>query len=256
MKQKQNLLDWGQLLSNSWRSKCRNGHGAVLGSWKCPSASLLFSQRDLASLLSPPWQAQGRPETLGLRLLHKAEPGLALVKKELKENWRGGSPGPFWRGVTPESDSPSGLWLLNYRLMDGLSRPGTVLCKAGMRSPTQLTASSIGEEEKWDWTPEGAVAPAHSRKAPSPKGSRSQSNPRIRSAPLPHPTNSRWEAIQKWELHIFAQSELLRMIQQLFWRKRFTAMLNAPIDFKTCSDFRHIQKLKKGNVYLENKKMR
>lgn len=49
------------------------------------------------------------------------------------------------------------------------------------------------------------------------------------------------------------------MIQQLFWRKRnkrFTAMLKAPIDFKTCSDFRHIQKLKKVNVYLENKKVR
>lgn len=59
-----------------------------------------------------------------------------------------GSPGPFWRGVTPGSDSPSGLWLLNYWLMEGLSGRHTVLYETGMRSPTQLTASSIWEEEK------------------------------------------------------------------------------------------------------------
>lgn len=63
--------------------------GAELRSWKWPPASLFFSQRDLAFLLSYPWQAEGRPEALGLRLLHKVGPGLTLVKTELKENGGG-----------------------------------------------------------------------------------------------------------------------------------------------------------------------
>lgn len=83
--------------------------------------------------------------------------------------------------------------------MDGVSRrPGTVSCETDMGSPPPAVrqawdlhpqlAASIWEEGKWGWTPEGAVAPAHSRKALSAKDSRPQSNP---SSACPTPTSNK-----------------------------------------------------------------
>lgn len=97
------------------------------------------------------WQAQSRPETLGLRLLHKAEPGLAVVKKKLKESW--GFP---WT-VQEKSHTRAGFiirhqgcgcWIISWIMWTVCLGTPTLFCVRQAWDLYPQLAASIWEEEK------------------------------------------------------------------------------------------------------------
>lgn len=132
-----------------------------------------------------PLAGRGQTRGPGTQASPQSRARLDFSKDRVKRKWGGGSPGAFWRRVTPGSDSPSGLWLLNYWLMEGLSGPHTVLCETGMRSPTQLTASSIWRKKRGAGHQRALWHRLIPREALLAKGSGPQSNPLSSECPAP-----------------------------------------------------------------------
>ena len=146
------------------------------------------------SIPSFPVPGKHKPEqrSWGLNLLWKPKSGLALAKKQLKAT--GGLPGPTGEQVHQDR-------IHHWAVVANLLAHGRSIwsplshCPIWGRHETSYTAL-LWEEEKLgrcsetllpsgsplhvlaeaSWTPEGAVAPAHSPKATFPKDSKLQSN--------------------------------------------------------------------------------
>lgn len=96
-------------------------------------------------------------------------------EERAKRNQGVGSPGPLRRAVAPGQDSPFGLWLLSYQLLEGQFDAPTVTDEAGTRQSTPPAASSLMGEEKLgrcSGTPPRCLHAAPARPGRSPSDTR------------------------------------------------------------------------------------
>lgn len=178
-----------------------------------------------------PVPSTGRAGTVGLRLLQKAEPGLALAQKELKETW--GSQDPSGDQY-PRSGFSTCAVVAELSLTESLPDSPAVSYEAGRGLSRDLQRPPLERRKVGQMVLESLLplrAPCTFRRKPPrhrgalrhqliPQGSfRPVSGPSSRlCCPPPPPAEAGLEA-QDRDLRVCAHVELPLRAHQLFWRK-------------------------------------